>query len=523
MTRRPGRLARWRVAEWFTAAVGLLVVVSIVGLVAGLLALSRLADRRMLLVDRLDPAITSTLRLSAAMLNEETGVRGFALARQEVFLEPYVRGRRDEAAALRELEQRLGPTSLGLGADVADVRGAATAWRTQFAEPVIADVRTGRADAYNPRVQADGERRFDEVRRALGRLQGALQVERADARTDLESAATTVRVIFVAFGVAVLLTVLATAVLLRNVVVAPLGRLADRVRAVAGGDFGRRVEADGAREVVRLGEDVEGMRRRIVAELDALSETRDDLARSNAELEQFAYVASHDLQEPLRKVASFTQMLQRRYEGQLDERADQYIGFAVDGAKRMQALINDLLAFSRVGRIAEPQVVVDCNALAASARAGLASRIEETGATVEIGELPHVRGEASLLQLVFQNLLGNGLKFRGDEPPHVRMSAERSADGSEWRFTVADNGIGIAPEYADRIFIIFQRLHPRTEYEGTGIGLAMCRKVIEYHGGRIWLDTDGGSGGATFHFTLPAIPDGTQTATEPETDQETPS
>jgi len=168
----------------------------------------------------------------------------------------------------------------------------------------------------------------------------------------------------------------------------------------------------------------------------------------------------------------------------------------------MQELINDLLAFSRVGRLTEPEVVVDAAVLVEQAVATLEGVIEETGATVEVGPLPEVRGEPALLRLVFQNLIGNGLKFRGEAPPRVTVACER--DGAAWRFTVADNGIGIEPEYADRIFVIFQRLHPRTSYDGTGIGLAMCRKVIEYHGGRIWLDTEH-EGGAAFHFTLPAI------------------
>jgi light-regulated signal transduction histidine kinase (bacteriophytochrome) len=201
-------------------------------------------------------------------------------------------------------------------------------------------------------------------------------------------------------------------------------------------------------------------------------------------------------------VASFTQMLQRRYQGQLDERADRYIEFAVDGAKRMQTLINDLLAFSRVGRLSEPEAVVETAELVRRAESTLSALIEETGGAVETGELPAVRGEAGLLALVFQNLIGNGLKFRGEAPPRIRVDAE--PDGECWRFTVSDNGIGIEPEYADRIFVIFQRLHPRTTYEGTGIGLAMCRKIVEHHGGRIWLDTER-RGGATFHFTLPGV------------------
>jgi light-regulated signal transduction histidine kinase (bacteriophytochrome) len=285
----------------------------------------------------------------------------------------------------------------------------------------------------------------------------------------------------------------------------PVKRLADAVRGVARGDFSEEVRGSGAREVVTLGEDVDTMRGRIVAELEALRVAEADLRRSNAELEQFAYVASHDLQEPLRKVASFCQLLQQRYGGQLDDRADQYIGFAVDGARRMQDLINDLLAFSRVGRVEHPLVDVDCGPLVERVRADLSRAIEESGATVTVeGALPTVHGDAGLLRLVFQNLIANAIKFRDEAAPVVDLSAER--EGEFWRFRCADNGIGIDPEYAERIFVLFQRLHPRTQYEGTGIGLAMCRKIVEYHGGRMWLDTTQTSlgSGSTFYFTLPA-------------------
>jgi light-regulated signal transduction histidine kinase (bacteriophytochrome) len=228
-----------------------------------------------------------------------------------------------------------------------------------------------------------------------------------------------------------------------------------------------------------------------------------ELERSNAELEQFAYVASHDLQEPLRKVASFCQLLQRRYEGQLDERADQYIGFAVDGAKRMQSLITDLLAFSRVGRTETELTDTPLDDAVATAVANLTRRIEETDAQIEVGPMPVVRGERVLLTAVFQNLIGNALKFHGEDRPRVVVTAERTGD--EWTISCRDHGIGIDPEYADRIFAIFQRLHPKETYEGTGIGLALCRKIVEFHGGRIWLDTEA-SPGTTFRFTLPAEP-----------------
>ena len=295
---------------------------------------------------------------------------------------------------------------------------------------------------------------------------------------------------------------------LRRVVVRPLQELAASVRDVSRGNFGLTIEARGAREVREVAADVDAMRVRIVNEIAELQRAEEELIRqaqelqrSNTELEQFAYVASHDLQEPLRKVASFCQMLEQRYKGQLDERADQYIAFAVDGAKRMQQLINDLLAFSRVGRMTQPHEAVDTAELVARVTRLLQVSIDETDAEVVANGLPPVRGDSSLLALVFQNLIGNAIKFHGDDPPRIEITAER--EGSFWRFRCADNGIGIDDEYAERIFIIFQRLHPRAAYEGTGIGLAMCRKIIEHHGGRIWLD-DQTEHGSTFLFTLPA-------------------
>jgi light-regulated signal transduction histidine kinase (bacteriophytochrome) len=228
-----------------------------------------------------------------------------------------------------------------------------------------------------------------------------------------------------------------------------------------------------------------------------------DLQRSNAELEQFAYLASHDLQEPLRKVASFCQLLQRRYAGKLDARADQYIEFAVDGAKRMQALINDLLAFSRVAQATPRPSLVSSDTALAQARTNLAGEIEKSGATVEAGHLPLVLAELPLLTAVFQNLLSNALKFSGTAPPRVVVSAIRT--GAMWQFSVTDFGIGIDSQYADRIFVLFQRLNERSAYPGTGVGLAMCKKIIEYFGGQVWLDTK--AEGTRFCFTLPGEPD----------------
>jgi signal transduction histidine kinase len=231
------------------------------------------------------------------------------------------------------------------------------------------------------------------------------------------------------------------------------------------------------------------VRRRIEAELK----------RSNAELEQFAYVASHDLQEPLRMVASYVQLVARRYRGKLDEDADEFIQFAVDGATRMQALINDLLAYSRVGSKGKPLLPTNLDSVLDDALANLSVRLKETKAEVTRASLPPVVADSSQLTQLFQNLIGNALKFVADSHPRLRVVA--ASDEGLVRVSISDNGIGIDPRFEKRIFEVFQRLHTREEYPGTGIGLAVCRKIVERHGGRIWVESEPGRG-ATFHFTL---------------------
>jgi PAS domain S-box-containing protein len=231
-----------------------------------------------------------------------------------------------------------------------------------------------------------------------------------------------------------------------------------------------------------------------------LATQRAELARSNAELEQFAYVASHDLQEPLRMVSSYTQLLAREYGGKLDENAERYIDFAVDGVKRMQQLINDLLAYSRVGTRGREFEVVNLETVLERVLSNLQVVIDESGVKLSADDLPKIVGDPLQIMQVVQNLIANAIKFRGEAPLEVYVGAERG--DSEWVFYVKDNGIGIAPKYADRIFLIFQRLHSRRKYEGTGIGLAICKRIVERHGGRIWFKSEVGQG-ATFFFSIP--------------------
>ncbi len=231
-----------------------------------------------------------------------------------------------------------------------------------------------------------------------------------------------------------------------------------------------------------------------------LKQTLGELARSNAELEQFAYVASHDLQEPLRMVTSYVQLLARRFRGKLDRDADEFIAFAVDGATRMQDLINDLLAYSRVGTRGKPFSPTDPNAALQAALSNLRLAIDGCGAVVDYDPLPIVSSDGTQLVPLFQNLVGNAIKFRREEPPRVHVSVAKNEDG--YVFSVSDNGIGIEAKYHERIFLIFQRLHSRAEYPGTGIGLSICKRIIERHRGRIWVESEPGKG-STFRFTIP--------------------
>ncbi|MBH0781391.1 sensor histidine kinase [Nocardia bovistercoris] len=521
MNARSRELAgRFTVQAWFQIVLGIMALLVLVCAIVGSVVIlqgNRVADR---LLDDVQPATAEAYRLQAALIDQETGIRGYAITADPQFFQPYLQGKQDEvksAARLRELLADRDP----LLEDLAEVEASARAWRDGYAEPLAATVTPGAPPPFDETASARGKDLFDLLRMRFTEQNDGLAAANKNDRDELTSTRSVRDGVLGGMIVAFLVASLVLMTLVRRLVAKPLKYLEDSSLRVAGGDFEHEILAHGPSDLATVATAVESMRRRVVAELAAsrVQETRlaeqtanldaqtVELRRSNAELEQFAYVASHDLQEPLRKVASFCQLLEKRYGDQLDERGTQYIAYAVDGAKRMQVLINDLLTFSRVGRVSDRTVSVELDQILDKALQNLGVAIEDTGAVVERPErMPRISGDPTLLVMLWQNLIGNAVKFRGpDRAPVIRIACEpEPGDQSGWRFTVSDNGIGIAPEFADKVFVIFQRLHSRDEYSGTGIGLALCKKIVEYHGGRIWLDpayAETGEG-TRFVFTL---------------------
>jgi signal transduction histidine kinase len=508
------RLSQLTVRGWQALVLVSMGVMVLTGAVVGGLLLNRTDEVSRELVDSVQPARVAAFQLQASLRDQETGIRGYLIAGDRQFLTPYYDGQHAEQAAVQEIRRRLGQRS-DLIADLDAIENAAANWRAGYAEPVIADViPTGKNVNSKPSAER-GKAQFDHLRMLFDRENANLSTARSNAVVDLKrTEAWRDRVL----GAMVLLF-FATAALLgfliRDTVARPLAALAAACRRITQGNFEESISPPKLpKDVHDMAIDVENMRKRMVEELEIshsaqaqLDEQAAELRRSNTELEQFAYVASHDLQEPLRKVASFCQLLERRYGDKLDERGIEYIGFAVDGAKRMQALINDLLTFSRVGRLGTTETDVNLDTTLDAGLANLAAAIEESGTEIVRPDrpLPRIKGDPTLLMMLWQNLIGNAVKFRHkDRPPRVVVECARGTDNhdGQWVITVSDNGIGIPEEFADKVFVIFQRLHGRDVYAGTGVGLALVKKIVEHHGGSVWIDTSRAEG-TRFEFTLP--------------------
>ncbi|RKN17273.1 HAMP domain-containing protein [Micromonospora musae] len=501
--------------------VALLAIVGVL-LVGLAVAEASLAERSRNQVDALlnqtGPLRVQSQELLNALLDQETAVRGFAVSGDRADLGPYEAGVRQEQDVIASMRRLLNDYPQ-IGGDLRQVETRADEWRRAVAVPVITVTEQEGTAAGQALVTQVARQQFDEVRAAVDDLQAEIFDARESNAREARRSGNLLAVLLIVAALVVVVTGVLLLLSLDRTVVRPLTELAQHVRRVAEGDFQHAIPGSGPPEFVQLADDVDAMRRRIAADLAEVREARqriewvnsqlqkqaEELTRSNRDLEQFAYVASHDLQEPLRKVASFCQLLQRRYAGQLDERADQYIAFAVDGAQRMQRLINDLLAFSRIGRLTVGFSEVDLNKVMGEVAGQTEAARQYADAELTWSELPVIQGEEPLLTNLLANLVSNSIKFRrSDVPSKVHVSARQVGD--EWEISCQDNGIGIEPEFADKIFVIFQRLHSKDAYPGTGIGLAIVKKIVEYHGGRVWVDTDV-SEGAAIRFTLPALPE----------------
>lgn len=509
------------VQGWQYLVLSVMGLVVIVGGVIVAVLLNRTDQVSGQLIENIQPARVEAYRLQAALRDQETAVRGYLITADAAFLAPYGDGRQVEqeaSAEIRILEQ----DRPDLLEDLDAIEQASGSWRTSYAEPLIAAVRAGGTSVDLAESSALGKTEFDRLRTLFDVQNEHLSQARVDGVAELDQIRSWRTAVLVAMVVAFAVTVLLLAVLMQRTLVRPLSALAAACRRIAQGNFSERIQPKGPKDIRAIAMDVEDMRQRIVEELEAsraateaLDNQAEELRRSNAELEQFAYVASHDLQEPLRKVASFCQLLEKRYGDQLDERGTEYIGFAVDGAKRMQVLINDLLTFSRVGRLNAADIDVDLDGTLDAALANLAVSVEEANAVIERPPdgLPTIKGDPTLLAMLWQNLIGNAVKFRREGvQPHVVIEYRKGADedASQWLFSLSDNGIGVAPEFVDKVFVIFQRLHARDAYSGTGIGLALCKKIVEHHGGTIWIDSSY-TDGTRFRFTLPVALSDTET------------
>jgi signal transduction histidine kinase len=469
-------------------------------------------------------ALVDGERASLALGDAEASLRAYRATCDDAALEPWTRavGSSGRVMLLADVERRALEPDAEVALAYREAQRRTDTWFDEYAEPVVAAVEAAPAGQMACRMEllgtapssAEGDALYESARTAVVQYLAELSAQRDEivATRAVWEQLLLGAVITLVFVVVLMGTMMWLA--LESWVIRPLTELTAGVRVVSSGELRREITPVGAGEVALLAMHVETMRRDLVHQVEEirlshqevenahglLSEKTRELERSNRDLEQFAYVASHDLQEPLRKVASFTQLLQKRYGGSLDDRADQYIEFAVDGAKRMQRLIQDLLSFSRVGRTGVPREDVDLEGVLKAALSELSERTKETGAEIVHDPMPVVHGERALLQQLFVNLVGNSLKFRDpDRAPVIRIEVRSMR--AHWEISVVDNGIGIDAQYAERVFVIFQRLHSREQYAGTGIGLSLVKRIVEYHKGRIWIEPAAG-GGTIVRFTL---------------------
>jgi signal transduction histidine kinase len=509
------------VQGWQNLVLSIMGLMVLAGAVAGAVLVSRTDELSRELSDDIQPARVAAYELQGALRDQETAVRGYVIAANRQFLGPYYDGQRTESAAMQDIRRLVGNRP-DLIADLDAIERASAAWRRTYAEPLIASVTPGVPSVVNSNVADTGKAEFDRLRFLFDAQNQDLAVARQDHIRELDHVRHLRDTVLAAMLVVFFTTALLLAVLMRRAVTRPLALLANACRRITEGHFGESIPPRGPKDIRGMAVDVDNMRQRIADELAAsesgrkrlaeqaevLDEQAAGLRRSNAELEQFAYVASHDLQEPLRKVASFCQLLQERYGDKLDARGVEYLRFAVDGAKRMQLLINDLLTFARLGQLSATHTTLELDSTLDAALVNLTAAIEESNAEVlRSRRLPSMRGEATLLTLLWQNLIANAVKFRREDcAPRIIIDCQRHSShrDDEWLFSVSDNGIGIAEEFADKVFVIFQRLHGRDAYTGTGIGLALCKKIVEQHGGAIWIDTSY-TQGTRFRFTMRGV------------------
>ena len=456
----------------------------------------------------IQPARSAVVVLERTLLTEDLAVRDYLIRPRPAALAAYRAGPatvRAESAAL----DRLLAGEPGLRSAVRTTVSLAASWRSAVAVRAVALAATGHPAAQVDRQLAGAHPQFAAVLATFPRLDTALSSTDARATAAVQSTTSAVELVLFLACLVTIAAALTTIALHRRWVTRPVTALHDDLSRVAGGDLAHRIGRRGPPELARVADDAEAMRRRILAELASLQSAEEEirrqaeeLRRSNRDLEEFAYAASHDLQEPLRKVASFCELLERRDGDALDERGRQYAALAADGARRMQALIRGVLALARIGRAEVDLVPVDLSRSLDQALANLSVAVETSGAEIDRAGLPVVQADPALMVALFQNLVANALAFR---PAGVAPRIEIRAWSDEGRLELSctDNGVGIDPAQGERVFDMFHRLDRADGHAGTGIGLALCRRIVECHGGRIWVDTSH-HGGARIRWCLPS-------------------